>query len=68
MYPDGSSASHFLDLFEDLNGNRLAQAHPNRWIRFCVDFPVFPFQTVRLEKNKTGKAGAEFLELCGALI
>ncbi len=69
MYPDGSSASHFLDLFEDLNGNRLAQAHPNRWIMFCVDFPVFPFQTVRLEKNKTGKAaGAEFLELCEALV
>ena len=66
MYPDGSSASHFLDLFEDLNGNRLAQAHPNRWIRFCVDFPVFPFQTVRLE---TGKAAVgEFLEPCGALI
>jgi hypothetical protein len=55
MYPDGSSGSHFLDLFEDLNGNRLAQAHPNTWIRFCVDFPVFPFQTVRLEKIKPGR-------------
>jgi putative protease len=69
MYPDGSSAYHLLDSFEDLNGNRLAQAHPNSWIRFCVDFPVFGFQTVRLEKSETGKAAeAEFLELCGALI
>ena len=41
LYPDGSSAFHFLDSFEDINGNRLSEAHPNRWIRFCVDFPVF---------------------------
>jgi hypothetical protein len=36
-----------------MNGNRLAQAHPNKWIRFSVDFPVFPFQTVRVS-NKAG--------------
>jgi hypothetical protein len=53
LYPDGSSAVHFLDSFEDMNGNRLAQAHPNKWIRFSVDFPVFPFQTVRVS-NKAG--------------
>ena len=64
MYPDGSSASHLLDLFEDINGNRLAQAHPNRWIRFCVDFPVFPFQTVRLEKNRKAPKGS-FLNYAG---
>ncbi|MGA2401377.1 MAG: U32 family peptidase [Syntrophobacteraceae bacterium] len=69
MYPNGASASHLLGSFEDLNGNRLSQAHPNRWIRFCVDFPVFPFQTVRLEKDRTeGAAEAEFLEVCGVLV
>jgi putative protease len=55
LYPDGSSASHFLDSFEDINGNRLSEAHPNRWIRFCVDFPVFPFQAIRVS-NETGPA------------
>ncbi len=68
LYPDGSSASHFLDSFEDINGNRLSEAHPNRWIRFCVDFPVFPFQAVRVS-NKIGPAEeTEFLELCEALM
>ena len=68
LYADGSSASHFLDSFEDINGNRLSEAHPNRWIRFCVDFPVFPFQVVRVS-NKIGPAAeTEFLELCEALV
>jgi putative protease len=55
LYPDGSSAVHLLDSFEDINGNRLSQAHPNMWIRFDVDFPVFAFQTVRVP-NKIGPA------------
>jgi len=60
LNPDGSSVSHVLDSFEDINGNRLAQAHPNKWIRFCVDFPVFPFQTVRVS-NKNGPAAQKSL-------
>ncbi len=68
LYPDGSSGFHLLDSFEDINGNRLSEAHPNRWIRFCVDFPVFPFQAVRVS-NKIGPAAQrESLELCGALM
>ena len=68
LYPDGSSASHFLDSFEDINGNRLSEAHPNRWIRFCVDFPVFAFQTVRVS-NKIGPAAeTEFVEFCEPLM
>lgn len=51
LNPDGSVCLHVLDAFEDGNGNRLAQAHPNTWIRFCVDFPVFPFQVVRISNN-----------------
>jgi putative protease len=51
LYPDGSNAIHRLDSFEDLNGNRITQAHPNRWIRFGVDFPVMPFQTVRVSNG-----------------
>ena len=62
LYPDGSSNFHCLDSFEDMNGNRLAQAHPNRWIRFSVDFPVFPFQVARVSKIiETGKE-TKFLE------
>ncbi len=67
LYPDGSSASHFLDSFEDINGNRLSEAHPNRWIRFCVDFPVFAFQTVRVSNKIEPTAETEFVELCKAL-
>jgi len=55
LRPDGSNSTHLLDSFEDIKGNRLTQAHPNTWIRFCVDFPVFPFQTVRVS-NKIGPA------------
>lgn len=47
LYPDGSSRLHLLHRFEDINGNSLSEAHPNRWIRFPVDFPVFPLQVVR---------------------
>ncbi len=54
LNPDGSSAFHFLDSFEDINGNCIAQAHPNNWIRFCVDFPVFPLQAVRFAKGVCG--------------
>ncbi len=68
LYPDGSSAFHFLDSFEDINGNRLAQAHANKWIRFCVDFPVFPFQAVRVSNKIGAGAETEFLEFCGALM
>jgi putative protease len=50
LNPDGSSAFHLLDSFEDINGNRLAHAHPNSLIRFRVDFPVFPFEAVRVAK------------------
>ena len=48
LNPDGSVSFHLLDAFEDINGNRLAKAQPNMMIRFCVDFPVFPFQAVRV--------------------
>jgi putative protease len=68
LYPDGSSASHFLDSFEDINGNRLSEAHPNRWIRFCVDFPVFPFQVVRVSNKIGPTAETESLEFCEALM
>lgn len=54
LYPNGSSRFHVLQSFEDANGNRLQEAHPNRWIRFSVDFPVFPFQIVRITKNHCG--------------
>ena len=47
LNPDGSSIFHLLDSFEDINGNRLSQAHPNSLVRFHVDFPVFPFEAVR---------------------
>ena len=52
LYPDGSSHLHVLATFEDMNGNILPEAHPNRWIRFSVDFPSFPLQVVRLDKNR----------------
>ncbi|SPJ15762.1 Peptidase U32 [Syntrophobacter sp. SbD2] len=68
LYPDGSSAYHLLDSFEDINGNRLSEAHPNRWIRFCVDFPVFPFQTVRVSNKVGPKAETEFIDLCEPLM
>jgi len=51
LYPDGTSRFHVLQSFEDANGNFLHEAHPNRWIRFSVDFPVLPFQVVRIAKN-----------------
>jgi U32 family peptidase len=51
LCPDGSSRFHVLHTFEDVNGNSLSETHPNRWIRFSVDFPVFPFQVVRIVKN-----------------
>ncbi len=50
--PGGLSRLHRLDAFEDMNGNLLTETHPNRWIRFSVDFPVFPFQVVRIGKNQ----------------
>ena len=62
LYPDGSSNFHCLDSFEDMNGNRLMQAHPNRWIRFCVDFPVFPFQAVRVSNIVETGEETKFLE------
>ncbi|MHC1729475.1 MAG: U32 family peptidase [Syntrophobacteraceae bacterium] len=51
LYPDGFSRAHILRSFEDLNGVSLPEAHPNKWITFSVDFPVFPFQVVRVEKK-----------------
>jgi U32 family peptidase len=54
LYPDGSSRFHVLESFEDANGNSLQEAHPNRYIRFLVDFPVLPFQVVRIAKNHEG--------------
>jgi U32 family peptidase len=51
LCPDGSSRFHVLHSFEDINGNLLREAHPNTWIRFSVDFPVFPFQVVRIVKK-----------------
>jgi putative protease len=68
LYPDGSSAFHFLDSFEDINGNRLSEAHPNRWIRFCVDFPVFAYQTVRVSNKIRPTAEMEFVGLCEPLM
>lgn len=51
IYPDGSSRFHTLDRFEGPSGNLLTDVHPNGWIRFGVDFPVFPFQVVRTERK-----------------
>jgi hypothetical protein len=50
LHPDGSSDFHLLESFEDINGNCLTHANPNKWIRFRVDFPVFAFQAVRVAK------------------
>ena len=52
LNPDGATSRHLMGTFEDLNGNRLSQANPNMWIRFCVDFPVFPFQAVRVKHRE----------------
>jgi U32 family peptidase len=54
LYPDGTSRVHDLHSFEDMNGNSLSEAHPNRWIRFSTEFPVFPCQVVRIAKNHHG--------------
>lgn len=66
LYPDGASKFHTLRSFEDLNGSSLAEAHPNKWISFSVDFPVFPFQVVRSEKienpRPSDKTGLEVCE------
>jgi putative protease len=51
LYPDGSSRFHVLDSFEDSNGNSLSEAHPNKWVRFSVEFPVFATQVVRIANN-----------------
>ncbi|MCE5333502.1 MAG: U32 family peptidase [Desulfobacteraceae bacterium] len=51
LHPDGTSRFHRLESFEDMNGNSISEAHPNRLIRFAVDFPVFPFQVARMEKD-----------------
>lgn len=59
LNPDGSVSFHLLDAFEDINGNRLAQAHPNMLIRFCVDFPVFPFQAARVSNGVKTATGLE---------
>ena len=68
LNPDGSTSCHVLKAFEDINGNRLAQAHPNTLIRFCVDFPVFPFQAARVS-NAVGTAkDMESLEIGGAMM
>lgn len=47
MFPDGSSKFHTPGAFHDLVGNSIREAHPNGWIRFPVDFPVFPLQVLR---------------------
>ena len=52
LNPDGSTSSHVLGAFEDISGNRLTQANPNMLIRFCADFPVFPFQVVRVVRSE----------------
>jgi putative protease len=51
LNPDGSSSFHLLDSFEDVNGNRLARAHPNSFIRFRTDFRVFPLEAVRVARQ-----------------
>ena len=48
LYPDGSTLPYLLDIFEDMNGNRLHVAHPNTWIRVPVPHPVFPLQVIRV--------------------
>jgi putative protease len=52
LNPDGSTSRHMLGTFEDSNGNRLTQANPNMSIRFCVDFPAFAFQAVRVRNSE----------------
>ncbi len=59
LFPDGSCRSHVLDRIEDLAGNVLADAHPNRWIRCPAQFQVFSHQVVRTpegRQNGTGKS------------
>lgn len=68
LNPDGSTCLHVLHGFEDTNGNRLQQAHPNRMVRFWVDFPVFPFQAVRVSNEVARAADMEALELGGAMM
>lgn len=68
LNPDGSSFFHELSSFEDALGNRLAQAHPNTLIRFCVDFAVFPFQAVRVSNGAGAQTCTESLELGGAMM
>ncbi|MGC9193950.1 MAG: U32 family peptidase [Syntrophobacteraceae bacterium] len=68
LNPDGSSSFHLLGSFEDIPGNRLAQANPNSLIRFCVDFPVFPFQVVRVSNEAVAQTCTESLELGGAMM
>ncbi len=57
LFPDGSSRYHSLDLLTDLAGNRLMEAHPNRWITFPAEFPVFEQQVVRTPSPSNGRAG-----------
>ncbi|MFZ2446078.1 MAG: U32 family peptidase [Syntrophobacteraceae bacterium] len=57
LFPDGASRFHVLDNMEDTGGNRLSQTHPNRWIRFTTEFPVFPFQVVRTLNGQNRRAG-----------
>lgn len=55
LNPDGTTVSHLLDDFEDLQGNALNVAHPNTWIRFPASLPVFPCQVVRMKRVADAK-------------
>ena len=47
MNPDGSNGVHLLSDFYDLQGRRLAVAHPNSWMVLEVPFATFPLQVIR---------------------
>lgn len=57
LFPDGSSRYHALDLFTDVYGNALQEAHPNKWITFPIEFPVLNRQVVRTAGASNGKTG-----------
>ncbi|MEN6441808.1 MAG: U32 family peptidase [Syntrophobacter sp.] len=57
LFPDGSSRYQVLDHFADVCGNKLMEAHPNKWITFSAEFPVLKQQVVRTPGAPNGQAG-----------
>lgn len=53
LFPNGTTQSHILSEFGDLNGAPRAVAHPNNWVQFNTSFPSFPFQVVRCSQTRS---------------